>query len=230
MANNITIGGWVASGGEPFVQDQKTTTGINWNDFYSGIVPAAPPKTPPKITPLSYTRVPDPPVNWDDFYKSVGRPDWWNEPAAPVKPVAQPASVPLPKPRPWWAPQGPIGVVKAPMPVDSDIPLNAPQAPAPAPAKRGVAAIVQAAVRTIKGSSTGKSYAVGSKGATGAGFIYEASPNGFVKVGDTGGSSASRYEAANAGPGSVAAWDRIASGNQSSGGGPAAGGEYGGGR
>lgn len=65
--------------------------------------------------------------------------------------------------------------------------------------------------------------------ATGSTGVYNY-VNG-VKTGTVNGqSSANAYAAANAGPGSVAEWDRIASGNQSSGGGPAAGGEYGGGR
>lgn len=65
--------------------------------------------------------------------------------------------------------------------------------------------------------------------ATGSTGVYNY-VNG-VKTGTVNGqSSANAYAAANAGPGSVAEWERRASGNQSSGGGPASGGEYGGGR
>lgn len=131
---------------------------------------------------------------------------------------------PLPRPRPGWAPTS-IDMAAINGQPGRTV-TNRPGTPLTARALAGR----PAPPPTIYGSSTGTPYAVGTRGVTGAGYIYQATPNGFVKVGKLPGSSASRYAAANSGPGSVAAmeaWHGGGSSNPQSGG-PAVGGSYGG--
>ncbi len=118
-------------------------------------------------------------------------------------------------------------------------PLARPKATAPAPARTApttrtitvqrVVPVAPPPPPQIRGSATGRAYNVGGLYASGA-YVYQAQQGGgFKKVAGIGQSSASTYAALNSGPGSVAAMERQHSGNQGSGGGPAVGGDYGGG-
>lgn len=136
--------------------------------------------------------------------------------------------------------------VMADMPIDSDMPLNM-QGPPMAPRDKSRDALLMdprtkaiigtslfSMPQSIRGSSTGRDYSTGQFHSTSQ---YKYAPvidantgaSRFIRVGAPDGdtrSSAERYAAANSGPGSVAEFERRASGNQSSGGGPAYGGEY----
>jgi hypothetical protein len=160
---NVNIVGWTGGNqNKPFIQGDSETNSINWGDFYNGII------APAKPVQTDFSHVPNPPIDWDAFYKSVGVPHWWWEDAPPATPpVALP---PLPRPRPWWAPQPVPGVGEAPMPVDSDVPLNA------GGWGRARAAIKRIIPATFKSSNTGQTVTVGEtyKGTDGYSYLAKA--------------------------------------------------------
>ncbi len=121
-------------------------------------------------------------IDWGGFYSTVGRPDWWETPAPAPAPVVPLPNLPaLPRPRPWWAPQGVPGTNPgAVMPVDSDVPLNAPgpapgAAPATARPRSRLMTRVAEAVRTFQTRNTGRTVQVGKtyKGTNGYDYLAE---------------------------------------------------------
>lgn len=159
-----------------------------------------------------------------------------------------PPNVPLPRSRPGYAPTA-IDMAAINRPVGANpgmggamfgngvmAPGIAPQGPPPA----GIAPTIWAGAATpppttLTGSSTGKQYVLGSTGVAN-GFIYGATPQGFVQLGRVPGYVApvNNYGAdgftSSGQSRTLPSGESWAAGSSSSGGGPASGGEYGGGR
>jgi hypothetical protein len=172
------------------------------------------------------------------------RPGW----TIPQLPTAAP-NVPMPRERPWYAPNtwNHMDVAGANPGIGGALFGNgamSPSIPQQGPPPPGVSPTVWAQQNasppplptTLTGSSTGKQYALGSTGIAN-GFIYGATPQGFVQLGRVPGYVApvSNYGAggftSSGQSRTLPSGESWAAGSSTSatGGGPAVGGEYGGG-
>jgi hypothetical protein len=161
-------------------------------------------------------------------------------PATPPIRLAEMFPPPLPRPRPGYAPtrldataiaaiEGALGQPGAPPELSAYAGGGGARPPSNG-APGGLSSMF--VPNTIRGSSTGKEFTVGSRYGANNGYIYEATPTGFRQVGrSSAGTPAEAYAAANSRPGSVSAMEAWHGGGSSSpqSGGPAVGGDYGGG-